>query len=355
MGLFRDVISIVYRIMIYTRNQINKFGDSLISEDPFTRSGIDEVEKWRNTHLPVLQDLSDQMNALLSKEDIPFDISSQRIKRMTSIVEKLRNNREKQMKLGGLQDIGGARYVFGDMEQLKRFDKILASFVPDRFEMKKRYDYIETPKDSGYRSIHYVYKYLSENETYNGLQIELQIRTHLQHCWAMAVETASLISRTSLKADIKDDSEWRCFFKLVSAIFARKEGQPVSALFTDYDNKRYCDEFEMYCSDKRLFDQIKALRVTVNHNTLDSSDKYCVLVINFEKGMVNIKYVENAEKASGLFSDIERKITENEAALMVSMQKMEELRQAYPSYFLDTEDFIKSLEEFDMECALLYR
>ena len=71
--------------------------------------------------------------------------------------------------------------------------------------------------------------------------------------------------------------------------------------------------------------------------------------------MVNVKYVENANEASMLFSNIERNLTINEAALMVSMQKMDELRQAYPSYFLDTEDFIKSLEEFDTECALLYR
>jgi hypothetical protein len=58
---------------------------------------------------------------------------------MTSISEKLRNNIDKDMKLGGLQDIGGIRYVFADIKTLNEFDNKLQAHTFNGFEFKKRY------------------------------------------------------------------------------------------------------------------------------------------------------------------------------------------------------------------------
>ena len=63
-------------------------------------------------------------------------------------------------------------------------------------------DYITTPKDSGYRGVHLIYRYYSDkNETFNGLKIEVQIRTALQHAWATAVDENEQIDLTHLRAD----------------------------------------------------------------------------------------------------------------------------------------------------------
>lgn len=37
---------------------------------------------------------------------------------------------------------------------------------------------------------------------------------------------------------------------------------------------------------------------------------------------------------------------------MVSIEKMQELREAYPSYFLDTKEFLLALETFNASCAV---
>lgn len=123
---------------------------------------------------------------------------SRRLKRLTSIIYKLDIN--PQMRLGGMQDIGGFRMVLSDVEDLTTVKKLLEGNNFECFTLDHKWDYIESPKTSGYRSIHYIYKYESSDNDIDGMKIELQIRTKLQHSWAMAVETAELITRTRLKS-----------------------------------------------------------------------------------------------------------------------------------------------------------
>lgn len=338
--------------MKYSRKSIDKAGKMLL--DPFTRKeAMEKVSDWRTTHLPVLREFVEELTDYLIAKDIPYAFYSQRVKRMTSIIDKLRNN--KDMGLGGLQDIGGARFVFDNLDSLIKCKEVLESFSPKGFTLVKSTDYIENPKHSGYRSIHYIYKYSSEIQDYDGLKIELQIRTRLQHSWAMAVETASLISRTSLKANIEDGNIWREFFKLVSAIFAIKERCIIPLEFKNYTHTQYCTKYREYLDGHKLYDQLRALRVTVNSNYIvEDEDGYCVLSIDFEHKRVSYRTFppEEEETATNLFSSLEQSIDSYEAVLLVSIAKMREIRDAYPSYFLDTREFLSALEEFNESCIM---
>ena len=342
--------------MLYSRHQLDKYGEALISSDPFKRNeALPHVQRWRDSHFFVLQDFAEQINHLLVEKGIHYEFSSMRIKRMVSIEEKLRNNATKSMKLGGMQDIGGIRYVFSDIVELDKVQEVLNSFVPLRFQTRREpYDYVSAPKESGYRSIHYVYKYQSEDEKYDGISIELQIRTKLQHAWAMAVETASLISKTSLKADIENEKEWRGFFKLVSALFSREEDKPILTQYRESSKEQLCTDFFLY-KKMKLIDKLKALRVTVVHDFEEDMKGFCVLTIDFVKQIVHAKVynIEDEKEASKTFSEIESAINKDEAALMVAIEKMQEIKEAYPSYFLDTRDFLSHLERFEEECKLL--
>lgn len=341
--------------MKYTRKQIDKAGDALIGDDPFGRQQASElIVDWRQTHLPVLRELNDELTDFLVSNNIRFEFSSNRIKRMQSITEKLRNNKATGMGLGGVQDIGGIRFVFPDTATLELANTAIMAHEFRNFTLKKSYDYVSCPKSSGYRSIHHVYRYRSENPEYDGLQIELQIRTRLQHSWAMAVETASLISGTSLKASIQDGSVWRCFFKLVSAIFSKKENKPVLEEYATATDCQLCAEYFSYAETHKLVDTLKALRVTVNYDRHETGDNYCVLIIDFIRRVVSFRYFETEEDAvaSETFTKMEQSITSDEAALMVSMKKIEEIQEAYPSYFLDTGKFIHVLDGFERNCRL---
>ena len=129
------------------------------------------------------------------------------MKRLTSIIYKLDLN--PKMGLGGMQDIGGYRVVLKDVKDLNRL-KIILENQKISHKLEKINNYVEKPKISGYRSIHYIYKYSSKVEKYNDLRVELQIRTKLQHNWATAVETVGIATKTSLKSSQGDD-EWLVF------------------------------------------------------------------------------------------------------------------------------------------------
>ena len=341
------------RIMKYSRKSLDKAGKALL--DPFSRGEvIDKVSDWRMTHIPVLREFVEELTEHLNSNGISYAFYSQRVKRMTSIIDKLRNN--PTMGLGGLQDIGGARFVFDTIEGVELCKNTLLDFVPAHFTLVKTTDYIATPKPSGYRSVHYIYQYSSTDEDFDGLKIELQIRTRLEHSWAMAVETASLISRTSLKANIEDGSIWRDFFKLVSAIFAQREKKAVAEEFKDYTHEMYCRKYLEYTDKHRLLDQLSALRVTVNADKfLDTANNgYCVLSINFKERTVSFRtYLSEEEsKATNIFAQLEQTIDSDEAVLLVSLAKMQEIREAYPSYFLDTNEFLSALSDFNTSCLV---
>lgn len=337
--------------MIFSRHSLDKVGKDLIGDDPFKRKdALAKIQKWRDTHLYVLRKLNDQLVELFSERNVVYAFSSMRLKRMTSIESKLKNNASAG--LGGLQDIGGVRYVFTSIEELDEVKGILDDFIPVSFERKRIYDYVASPKESGYRSIHYVYKYHCDDSTYDDISIELQIRTRLQHAWAMAVETASLIANTTLKADINDGKEWRSFFKLASALFAKSENKPVHPNYASFTQEQLCKEYSVY-EEKRLVEQLKALRVTVNIDLDKDTNGLCVLTIDFVSHIVHARVYTNAQDATKDFGDIEKSLNENEAALMVAIDKIKEIKEAYPSYFLDSRVFLKHMEEFGENCKLI--
>ena len=62
--------------MKYTRNQINKAGEALIGDDPFKRQqAVELVTDWRQSHLPVLRELNDELTEFLTAYGIPFEFS----------------------------------------------------------------------------------------------------------------------------------------------------------------------------------------------------------------------------------------------------------------------------------------
>src|SRR5438270_11039884 len=61
---------------------------------------------------------------------------------------------------------------------------------------------------------------------YNGLRIEIQLRSRLQLAWATAVETVSTFTGQALKSNIGDDA-WKRFFALMGSSIARREGTSI--------------------------------------------------------------------------------------------------------------------------------
>lgn len=342
--------------MKYGRNQINKAGDILLTssnKEEVSRI-IDIINDWRTLHLPALDELQNAIVAVLEKERIQIHLVSRRLKRLSSIQNKL--DRNPTMKLGGLQDIGGLRIVVSTMSVLDRVLSILENNVPEHFELTKEpMNYVLKPKDSGYRSIHFIYKYQSDNPDLDDMKVELQLRTKLQHSWAMAVETAELITKTALKSS-QGEAEWLNFFKIVSSLFALKEGTPILTEHIESKYNRKDLMLQLYKLNKNynIVDTLKALTISnIQSKKENHKNGYYILNIDFiQKTVTIIAFPKDKEKeASDEYSSLEKEVEEKKnAVVLVSVPKIKELQEAYPSYFLDTNNFIKAIDTMMNDC-----
>ncbi|MEZ7515141.1 RelA/SpoT domain-containing protein [Flavobacterium frigidarium] len=338
--------------MKYSRKQISKAGEKLLTSKSNVEieEALNLINNWRTNHLHPLVVLKNNLLRLLGKNNIEPNLVSQRLKRLTSIQYKLDLN--PSMGLGGMQDIGGYRAVLKDVKDLKKIRDALSDQRINH-KLERITDYVKTPKDTGYRSIHFVYKYSSIRDVFDGLKIELQIRTKLQHNWATAVETAGIITRTSLKSNQGPD-EWLDFFKVVSSLFAIKEKLPIMEEHKDYTMEQLMVKCFDYCKELNILTKLKAIRVSTNKIESDNfPGDYYLLNINIIEMFVNIQVFNKNqfEHATSEYLKLEKSINENEnAVVLVSATSIKTLKKAYPSYFLDTSEFIQAIEKMNSNC-----
>lgn len=257
------------------------------------------------------------------------------------------------MQLARMQDIGGLRTVVGTVKKVRALE---TNYKNSRFyhELTSTKDYINEPKVSGYRSVHLVYKNRNPRATdYSGLYIEVQIRTRLQHAWATAVETMGTFLNHALKSS-EGPSEWLSFFALAGSAFAHLENTPA---VPGYENCSKQEAFEAVidlCNDLSVRARLRAFAVAVESIHTDRrAGSFHLLVLDPVNKVVNITTFSqnNLEVASGKYAEIEKRISDGEhlQAVLVSAGPIDELKRAYPNYFLDTHEFIQQLNRIEKQ------
>jgi ppGpp synthetase/RelA/SpoT-type nucleotidyltranferase len=133
---------------------------------------------------------------------------TQRLKRVDRIVGKL--VRFPEMALSRMEDIGGCRVVVRTLEDLQQ----LQSRIQDAWskDIRRVRDYITNPKPTGYRAVHLVVNR-------KDVLVEIQLRTTMQHRWAMEVERLEFKTRALLK-DGKGDPQILRFFQVLGDALA---------------------------------------------------------------------------------------------------------------------------------------
>ena len=215
-----------------SKKRANKISEDLRNykpgmDDPdgYYAALFDEAQRWRAQHALPTKNCFKTLLSCAQGFDEP--VLSFRLKRMTSILSKLKRP-GKDYQLGTMDDIGGCRLVLRDMEQVD--DAIV--LLSERFDLKGGNaikNYIERPRQSGYRSFHLVTMNPGEDRAY---RVEVQIRTQLQHLLATSVEAAGTIYETDVKTEQPSgmeesiNLELRRFFQIVSSLFSLEEGTP---------------------------------------------------------------------------------------------------------------------------------
>lgn len=207
----------------YTGKKISKAGEILIEKDISAsefEDAMNVLSFWRFSHEYSLEEAM----KILQKATLKIDrtaIFAKRLKRHASIVNKL--NRFKTMKLKNMQDIGGCRAILSSAKkvtQVVRELKKMPEFKDEKGHIRFK-DYIEHPKEDGYRGFHLVGLFNdSDNSKKN---IEIQLRTKLQHDWATALEIVDLFTGQALKSN-QGEQDWKDFFRAIGEQFALIEG-----------------------------------------------------------------------------------------------------------------------------------
>lgn len=331
----------------FSRSNVDKAGACYI--DPkASRAEKDKarlvINNWRSSHSFPLNTLQTNLRYAAGVVD-PDPTVAQRIKRLPSIRHKL--ERISGMKLSRMQDLGGCRAVVSDVGRVNE----LLSFYRDKTQMKHklvREDmYIWEPKPSGYRGIHLVYAYHSDKKsTYNGLKIELQLRSQLQHAWATAVETVGTFTEQALKSSMGEE-DWLRFFALMSSAIALREGTP-QVPDTPTDPELLIEELRELAVELQVVDRLGAYGAAMQHveKQLKPGKKHTFLMeLDLDERVLRVNSYDNASLAAAAYSHAERKTEENSAIdlVLVGADSVNSLKRAYPNYFLDTTAFVDAV------------
>jgi ppGpp synthetase/RelA/SpoT-type nucleotidyltranferase len=303
------------------------------------------LDNWRSAHSYPLQVIKMNLLARAKKMDKQA-LVAQRLKRIPAIIGKL--IRFKNMKLSKMHDIGGCRAV---MQSVSQVDELVSTFEaawaknPNRGpHFVKKYDYLEQPKNDGYRSVHLVYRYRSasrERSVYNGLRIEVQLRSRLQHAWATAVETVSTFTGQALKSNIGEAS-WKRFFLLMgSAIALIEKRKPAPDTPSDLEELKR--ELEAFSEQLNLLAGLgKAVELTEN-----VKGHIFLLLLDSKERRINIKGFSQKDmlEANAAYLELEKNIKDKPEmqAVLVSVNSFSALRRAYPNYFLDIDVFLETV------------
>lgn len=336
----------------YSRSEVNRAGKILIDLAKASLSesswALDVMNNWRAAHDYPVNTLQANLRQKIKKRGYRDALVVQRLKRITSIAAKLEKN--PAMNLSRMHDIGGLRAILSSIRQVTALKR---DFMSSRFRHKlvREYDYITEPKVSGYRGIHLVYQYLNNRAPeYDGLRLELQLRTRLQHAWATAVETMGTFLDTSLKSS-EGPERWLEFFSVCGAAFALLEKCSLPSIYED----TLPDEITKTLRELEVeLDVVNSL--TIFGSTIHALDagnlkhKYFLLMLQISEKRVTFEGFSAAQldKATERYLVYEKEFGDQttDQVVLVSGDSIKALRRAYPNYFLDTHEFVKQLKRY---------
>ena len=223
-----------------------------------------------------------------------------------------------------------------------------------KHKLERINDYIKTPKSSGYRSFHMIYRFFSDKggkQEYNGLLVEIQLRSKLQHLWATTVEIVGFFTGEAMKSN-EGKQEWKDFFILLSSAFAKMENCPIVP-------KTPSDEKELYLQIKAKEQELGAIKkiegwtqgVKVFTEAVKEKPElaFFLLELDIAGEKTNITGYTQAQeqKAIEAYAEMESKYRGKKGydIVLVGADSTVDLKKAYPNYFLDANEFLKNLKQ----------
>lgn len=320
-----------------SNSALDKVGDIIRQQkmDPKYQDAVNVLNIWRESHGKILDNYYDKCVRLAKRINKNNIVVAQRLKRLPTIINKL--NRFENMRLSSMQDVAGVRIIVDDMNQLKVVEKSLLRWK--HLKRARTKDYIQNPKDSGYRGKHFIFE---KDEMY----VEIQLRTQMQHLWATSLETIDAFRGTSLKE--KDDaSYWHDFFCQVSSIFAIAEETPVIRAYDGLSLSKIRSTLVDNIINNKILQTIGSYIVTDPIVNSENAKKayYVVITLNLEDKKVDAVGFKETEYhlAFKEYNLRERNNTRTSQTVLVAVSQINKIREIYPNYYMDLMGFISTI------------
>ena len=337
----------------YSMKAVRRAGNRLAKEVLWLPEDRDEVldtfqiaNNWRDSHVFPMRSMRMSIIQRMRYAEIG-GFTAARSKRMSSIRKKLQRL---GCELNQINDLAGCRAVLDDIESVNHLIRECKDRVPHN--LRQEYDYIGNPKPDGYRSHHMVFLFEGKGDSavFNGRRIELQIRTRLQHSWATAVEAVGLYRGEDMKGG-EGNLDWLRLFQLMSAEFAYAE----NCMPLEHDLSRHNRVSEIRQLNKKLraaeiLEDLKmATHFFQEYDEFDRPQYFLIQYDHDEKAgnTVSVRPFSNPIEGSKYLGALEERITlegRNSKVVLVDVDKIDGLAEAYPNYFGDVSLFIRNLK-----------
>lgn len=348
----------------FSLSKVKNAGKILRDQEPGSMEYDDALEvfaNWRKVHSVILNQFYDSLQEYVrTKSRLTYVVN--RPKRIDAVIKKLRRDYPRAQ-LSTMQDIAGCRAVVKAIDDVDPLVEACKEIWSEHTLLDPPDDYINKPNPkTGYRGIHLVYKFKSDNPSFNGRFVEVQIRTREQHAWATAVETVDLVQGDSLKSG-HGDLQWQRFFSLMGSAIAYRESSPfvpntpLDARELESELRRYqkllqvAERLQLYSAIARIIEPPSAITVS------GAGDRDWVWFFLLELDIASSETILTPYKESDI-AEAYRHMAASEKAgknvVLAGAHSFEQLKEGYPNWFIDTHNFLRILKAILGEDVTLY-
>jgi len=162
----------------FSKTQIDRLGDRLRRE-PFSQDDLRLLDQYRRSFGAAYETVITTI-----RDRLQLEPTGRPAKSTSSIIEKLRRE---SIRLSQVQDIAGCRVIVADILAQDQTVAILRETFENIRIMDRR-----TNPSYGYRAVHVIVEA-------GGLNMEVQVRSSLQHLWAELSERLSDVVDSNIK------------------------------------------------------------------------------------------------------------------------------------------------------------
>ncbi|MDD2673722.1 MAG: hypothetical protein PHF81_02475 [Flavobacterium sp.] len=320
-----------------TKTQVNKVGrkirKGIQNQGEISNEDLLKLQEYRTSFQKDLASIFNQIS-LLSKKERSDSIVSFRIKRIESILSKIK--RQPTMALGNMGDIAGCRVLlYSDDALLGLVKKFKAEF-----NVKYVNNYLVDAKEDGYRGYHlYVESPIDRDKL-----IEIQLRTVTAHKWASLVEIIDILYNLKIKEGEKSE-EFEEFLLLLSKKSTLTIKNKLRIIEIDKNNSIYLKLNEVFIQNHL---QVRKDWVGLSN----SSNNYFLIEVDSEKksNLISFQSYQNAEEK--YFTMFGEKNKSNFVLTHVEKPNFKRICIAYASYMLVNHDYLEDWNEFTLDIIM---